>query len=117
MSDREKNITHARETLLYNQDSTWIKQTDPEGSVNVIKGAYDSINICDLIGFYILDSQGSKFPSVLFSFYRDDILVISSSANGHVLDKFRKDITHTLNSLKNHHRHKPHCAEFLECHT
>lgn len=90
---------HARKTLLFNQNSTWAKRNDSECSFDVAMGAYDSADICNLIGFYILDDLGSKFTCILFDLHRNDPLDISRGANGHTLDKFRRDIIHTPTTL------------------
>uniref|UniRef100_A0A0L8FQN0 PH domain-containing protein n=1 Tax=Octopus bimaculoides TaxID=37653 RepID=A0A0L8FQN0_OCTBM len=63
-------------------------------------GAYDSSDVCDLIRLYILDILGKRFPSVLFSLYRDDALAISRGANGHTLDRLRKDLISAFGSVR-----------------
>ena len=55
-------------------------------------GAYDSAEVCDLIGLYLLDSIGRRFPLLDFGLYRDDGLAASKDMDGHTLDKFRKEL-------------------------
>lgn len=63
-------------------------------------GTYDSTNVFDLYGVYILDILGKMFPSVLFSLYRDDALTISRRANGYTIDRHKKDLTSALSSMR-----------------
>ena len=58
-----ETIFHARKTLLFANDSIWVKRSDPDGAFDVAMGAYDSADICDLVGLYILDTISKKFPS------------------------------------------------------
>ena len=56
-------------------------------------GAFDSADICDLIGLFLLDTLKSKFPAFDFGLYRDDGLAISKGMDGHTLDRARKEIS------------------------
>lgn len=64
-------------------------------------GAFDNANVCELVGLLILDILKKKFPFTNFGLFRDGVLPISKGATGHTLDKIRKDITVTMNSLGN----------------
>ena len=76
-----------------------MKKSDPEGALGVAMGAYDSFDICDLVGLYILDKLKDRFPNFDFGLYRDDGLAISKHMNGQMLDRARKDIISTFNVI------------------
>lgn len=101
ISDRDINvIMQARKTVFFQQRFNMVKQFDHKGSFDVTMGVYDSTNIYNLIGQYILDTLGKKFLLVHFVLYRNEALAISSRAKGHTLDRFRKDQISTLNSMR-----------------
>ena len=62
-------------------------------------GSYDSADICDLVGLYILDTLRSKFPDSSIGLYRDDGLAVSMHKDGHALDTFRKNLITTFNNI------------------
>ena len=63
-------IFHARKTLLFANDSIWVNKSDPIEAFDVAMGAYDSAEICDLVGLYILDTISKKFPELNVHFDR-----------------------------------------------
>ena len=49
----KKIIYHARKSLLFNEEGTWVKK---DGLFDVTMGAYDGAEVCELVGtffFYI----------------------------------------------------------------
>ena len=51
-SDELESIMHSRKTLLFWQDSTWVKKEGDE-DFNIPMGCYDGAEICELVGIYI----------------------------------------------------------------
>ena len=49
---------------------------------DVIMGAYDGAEICELVGCYILQQIGDKVPKENISLYRDDGLAFFRNING-----------------------------------
>ena len=45
-------IYHARESLLFNDQQTWIKRDS--GLFDVTIGPYDGVEVCELVGNYLL---------------------------------------------------------------
>ena len=43
---------HSRKTLLFWQDSTWVKKEGSE-DFDIPMGCYDGAEICELVGIYI----------------------------------------------------------------
>ncbi len=94
-----QTILHARRTLLFTEGSIWVKCSDPSGAFDVSMGAFDSAEICDLVGLYLLDRLGRRFPKVDFGLYKDDGLALTLDMDGQTLDRLRKDITTTFQNL------------------
>ena len=45
-------IFHTQKSVLYNDGKTWVKKEG--GSFDVTMGAYDGVEVCKLIGIYML---------------------------------------------------------------
>ena len=44
----QKNINHARKSLLFNKQQTWIKKES--GLFDITMAAYDGAEVCELVG-------------------------------------------------------------------
>ena len=55
-------------------------------------GSFDGVEICELVGLYILDSLSQNLIKNDLGLYRDDGLIVLRGKNGHKLDKTRKEI-------------------------
>ena len=53
-------IIHAKKSLLYHQNSPWIKK-NTNNMFDVTMGSYDGAETCELIGAYMLSLIASKF--------------------------------------------------------
>ena len=51
-SDELELIMHSRKTLLFWQDSTWVKKEGDE-DFDIPMGCYDDAETCELVGIYI----------------------------------------------------------------
>ena len=71
-------IRHARKSLLFHQNSTWVKKND-DSLFDVTQGCYDGAEICELVGLYILNTLSSHFDKNDVGLYRDDGLAIVRS--------------------------------------
>ena len=61
-----------RKSLLFNEKSTW---TMKDGSLfDVTMGSFDGVEICELIGIYILHLLSSRFNKDQIGLYRDYVL-------------------------------------------
>ena len=49
-------VFHARKSLLFNKEETWVKKEG--GTFDVTMGAYDGAEVCELVGTYILHQIG-----------------------------------------------------------
>ena len=55
-------------------------------------GSFDSAEVCELVGLYLLNKIKSLLGSNNVGLYRDDGLAIVHKANGPKVDRLRKDI-------------------------
>ena len=81
---------HSRKSLLYNNGTPWVKK---EGTgFDVIMGAYDGAEICELISIFILSLLETKYDSKSIGLYKDDGLSIFRNVSGPELEKMKKHI-------------------------
>ena len=74
VSEKTKEILyHVRKTFLFYQNEPWVKKDDPEFDVPM--GAFDSAEVCELVGLYILHKL--KDLPVVSALYRDDGIILS----------------------------------------
>ena len=67
---QESIIWHSRESLLFNEKSTWTKKD--QSLFDVTMGSFDDAKICELVGHYILHLLSSKFNKDQVGLYNDD---------------------------------------------
>lgn len=48
-------IMYARKMVQFSKDLTWVKQSDLEGSFDVVTEAYANTDVCGIIRLYILN--------------------------------------------------------------
>ena len=75
LSDDDKAIIHhARKSLLFNDQQTWIKRDS--GLFDVTMGAYDGAEVCELVGNYLLYELSKLYEKKDIGLYRDDVLAV-----------------------------------------
>jgi hypothetical protein len=82
-------IKHARNSLLFSNGKTWIKQQD-NPLFDVTMGSYDGEEVCELVGLFILNSLAKKYGKERVGLYRDDGLILLSGTSARLADKARK---------------------------
>ena len=90
-SDELELIMHSRKTLLFWQDSTWVKQESDE-DFDIPVGCYDGAEICELVGIYIQNKLCTLMNKKDFGLYRDNRLGILRNTSGPEADRKRKSI-------------------------
>ena len=75
-----ETIFHARKSLLFDNNNTWIKREG--GLFDVTMGAYDDAELCGLIGTYLLSLIAEKYNKNDIGLYRDDGLAIFKNTSG-----------------------------------
>ena len=89
-AQEEEVIWHARKSLLFSSNSTWVKREGEQFDVTM--GSFDGAEICELVGLYILNLLSQRFEKDSIGLYRDDGLS-ALKLNRRDADKARKFIT------------------------
>ena len=89
LDDQDKKIIyHSRKSLLFNQEQMWMKKGSDLFDVSM--GAYDSAEICGLIGIFLLNLLGRQYDPKNIGLYRDDGLPIFKNCSGPQMEKIKK---------------------------
>ena len=83
-------IKHARKSLLYNNSEPWLKNNSRLFDVSM--GAYDGVEVCELVGTFILYKLSLKYNKNDIGLYCDDVLAIFKNSSGPKSEKVKKDI-------------------------
>ena len=86
-------ILQARKTFLFCEKEPWVKK-DSNGNFDVPQGSFDSCEVCELCGLFLLAETSSFVPTNNNILYRDDGL-IALKATGRELDKIRQKLVKT----------------------
>ena len=85
----KKIINHARKSLLFNKQQTWIKKES--GLFDVPMGANDGAEVCELVGSFLLVALSLKYNKTNMGIYRDDGLAVFRNVSGPHCEKIKKD--------------------------
>ena len=84
-------IMHSRKTLLFWQDSAWVKK-EGDQNFDIPVRCCDGAKICELVGIYIQNKLCRLLNKKNFGLYRDDGLGILRRTSGTEADRKRKNI-------------------------
>ena len=87
--DKVEIIKHCCKTLLYYEDSIWIKKGEG-GNFDDSIGAYDGAEICELVGCVLLYSINKIMDPSSHGFYHNDGLIIVDKSTPKKCDGIRK---------------------------
>ena len=87
------DIYHARKSLLFNEGGTWMKKV---GLFDVTMRAYDSADVCELVGTLLLTKISEKYDKNSIDLYRDDELSVFKSKSGTQLERIKKSSKKTF---------------------
>ena len=94
----EKNlINHARKSLLFDKQETWIKKES--GLFDVTMGAYDWKEECDLLGYFLLYTLSLKYNKTDIGLYRDDGLAVFRIIVARIVRKLKMNLKSFLLSM------------------
>ena len=83
-------ILYSRKSLLFSADGVWIKHS---GSLlDVTMGFYDDVEICELVGLFILSKLSNTIHIDNIGLYGDDGLAIIRNASGQEMERTRKKV-------------------------
>lgn len=74
-NDKIDIIMHCRKSLLHHNDTLWIKRVD-SGNFDNTMGTYDSAELCELVGYFLLNNINEIIDPGNHGLYRDDGLMI-----------------------------------------
>ena len=86
---------HCRKSLLFDNDTAWVKKTN--NMFDVTMGSFDGAEICELVGLFLLSTLRENFKSN--ALYRDDGLALCKRTSGPQAERKRKEI---IKHFKNH---------------
>ena len=87
--DKVGIIKHCRRTLLFYEDSIWIKKRE-NGNFDIPIGTYDGAEICELVGGALLYNIYKIVEPGSHGLYHDDGLVIVEKSTPRKCDDIRK---------------------------
>ena len=92
-NDDKEFIYHARKSLLFNEEGTWMKK---DGLFDVTMRAYDGAEVRELVGTFLLDKICEKYEKNSIGLYRDDGLSVFKNKSGTQLEKIKKNFQTTF---------------------
>ena len=87
--DEIKVILHARRSLLASEEGVWMKKECPEFDVSM--GAYDGVELAELVGLYLLHKMEEIHPKEFNGLYRDDALHVMEGG-GQEAERLKKKL-------------------------
>ena len=68
--EKEDTIIHSRKSALFKGKDVWTKKQNPDFDVSM--GSFDSAEVCELVGLFILHQLACEYKDINFGLYRDD---------------------------------------------
>ena len=95
MTDQEKNIImQARKSFLFKDGQPYIKK-DSNGNFDVTMGSFDSCQICEIVGLFLLSEIAKFIPPSQLGLYRDDGLA-GVAGNGREINQIEQKLIRTF---------------------
>ena len=85
ISEDKVIIKHARKSLLFNKQQIWIKKES--GLFDVMMGAYDGAEVCELVEIFILYQLSREYNRNNKGVYRDDGLAVFKNISSPQVEK------------------------------
>ena len=82
-------ITHARETLLFSDETPWTKQNN-SSNFDVPMGSWDGAEVCELVGAFIQFELCTVISKEDFGLYRDDGLGVMGNIGRPEIERRKK---------------------------
>ena len=79
-----------KKSLLFSNNKIWVKKDNPDFDVTM--GSLDGVEVCELVGLYLLNILKSEFGGKNIRLYRDDSLSYFENKSGPKLEKIKKGI-------------------------
>ena len=96
--DKIEVIKHCRKTLLYYDNSIWIKK-GAGGNFDTLMGAFGGAEICELVGCLLLYNLNNIVDPYSHRLYHDDGLIILGNSTLKKCDTIRKKLHRLFNGF------------------
>ena len=73
--DEIETVVETKKSLLYMNNECWTKKGDK--NFDVAQGAFDSAEVCDLVGLFLLSEMQAKNLDIQAGVFRDDGLAVT----------------------------------------
>ena len=73
--DEIETVVETKKSLLYMYNECWTKKGDK--NFDVAQGAFDSAEVCDLVGLFLLSEMQAKNLDIQAGVFRDDGLAVT----------------------------------------
>ena len=84
-----QTMYRARKSLFFSNEKPWMKR---EGNLfDVTMGAYDDVQVCELVGIFMLNKISEKYDRKKSGLYRDDDLAVSKNISGPESERMKKN--------------------------
>ena len=67
---------HSRQTFLFSDGEAWVKKKGEK--FDVAMGSYDSAEVAELVGLFLLNGLENLIPQQYIGLYRDDGLAVTN---------------------------------------
>ena len=67
--------------MLYSDNESWVKKQQ-NGIFDVTMGSFDGAEVCEIVGFFLLDLLGKRYDKQAIGLYKDDGLAIFKNQKG-----------------------------------
>lgn len=89
-------IMHSRQTFLFSDGEAWVKKKGEK--FDVAMGSYDSAEVAELVGLFLLNGLENLIPQQYIGLYRDDGLAVTN-LSGPGAESLKKKVTQHFKSL------------------
>ena len=97
LDDHDKIIYHSLKSLLFSQEQTWMKKRSDLFDVSM--GAYNGVEMCELIGILLLNLLGRQYDTKNIGLYRDDGLSIFKNCSGLQMETIKKHLQKVFRNI------------------
>ena len=88
--------------MIFNNNQSLLKKSGNE-ELDVPMGCFDSVEVCDIVGVYMLRLLKSVMRKENVSLYRDDVLGVLRNSSGPQIKQKRKQTIPTFQRLRTYH--------------
>ena len=84
-------IKQSRKTLLFDEKIPWVKKDGSE-DFDVPMGCFDAVEVCELVGTFILNKLKNVIQNNTSGLYRDVGLAVIKGLSGPEIQRLKKNV-------------------------